>query len=276
MATSSSFISAIMDELACRSFFSSIPQSPAFFSGAGGQHPVLEFSYCDVPEQWLEDDDDGAEKLWDGTTATVLGTGAATPSAPAAGNVSDKLPAAPAPPKRRRGRKPGPRTVGPVLSHVEAERQRRDRLNRRFCDLRAAVPTVSKMDRASLLADATAYIAELRGRAERVEIEVKQQQAVTAVVPPEAAFKEKLEVRMLGQREAAALRLTTTAGTTPHDAAARLMVALCSLDLPVQHAYVCRVGGTTTVQDAVVDVPVALRDDGLLRAVLLRSLQGSG
>ena len=41
---------------------------------------MLEFEYCDVPEQWLEDDDDGAGKLWDGTTATVLGNGA-TPSA---------------------------------------------------------------------------------------------------------------------------------------------------------------------------------------------------
>ncbi|CAD6245771.1 unnamed protein product [Miscanthus lutarioriparius] len=269
-----------MDELACRSFSSSIPQSLASFSGAGGQHPVLEFEYCDVPEQWLEDDD-GVDKLWDGSTATALGNGA-TPSAPAAGNdVSDKPPAAPAP-KWRRGRKPGPRTVGPVLSHVEAERQRRDKLNRRFCDLWAAVPTVSKMDRASLLADATAYIAELRAREERLEIEVKQQQAVAAAPsaavtagPPEA-FKEKLEVRMLGQREAAALRLTTTAATTPTHAAARLMVALCSLDLPVQNACVCRVGGTTTVQDAVVDVPVALRDEGLLRAALLRCLQGSG
>jgi hypothetical protein len=54
------------------------------------------------------------------------------------------------------------------------------------------------------------------------------------------------------------------------------MVALCSLDLPVQNACVCRVGGTTTVQDAVVDVPVALRDEGRLRAALLWCLQGSG
>jgi len=57
---------------------------------------VLEFKYCDVPEQWLVDDD-GVDKLWDGSTATVLGNGA-TPSAPAAGNdVSDKPPPAPAP-----------------------------------------------------------------------------------------------------------------------------------------------------------------------------------
>ena len=34
-----------------------------------------------------------------------------------------------------------PRPDGPTVSHVEAERQRREKLNRRFYDLRAAVPT---------------------------------------------------------------------------------------------------------------------------------------
>lgn len=46
-------------------------------------------------------------------------------------------------------------------SSAEAEQQRREKLNRRFCDLRAAVSTVSRMDKASFLADAAAYIAEL-------------------------------------------------------------------------------------------------------------------
>jgi hypothetical protein len=76
---------------------------------------------------------------------------------------------------RRRGRKPPvPRFDRPTISHVEAERQRREKLNRRFCDLRAAVPTVSRMDKASLLADAAAYIAELRRRVEQLEDAAKQ------------------------------------------------------------------------------------------------------
>lgn len=44
-----------------------------------------------------------------------------------------------------------------------------EKLNRRFCELRAAVPTVSRMDKASPLADAVDYIAELRRRVERLE-----------------------------------------------------------------------------------------------------------
>ncbi|OEL31260.1 hypothetical protein BAE44_0007721 [Dichanthelium oligosanthes] len=123
--------------------------SPAssFSLAAGGghhhHHPVLEFESCDVPELWLEDDD--------GLDGAAWGDG----SSPSAGNnLSDDK--SPAPAAKRRGRNPGPKTQGPAMSHVEAERSRRDKLNRRFCDLRAAVPTMSKTDRASLLADATA------------------------------------------------------------------------------------------------------------------------
>lgn len=62
---------------------------------------------------------------------------------------------------------------------------------------------------------------------------------------------EKLEVRMLGWRckpEVAALRLTTVTAETPTHPRASIMATLCSLDLPVKHASVCRVVGMT-VQD---------------------------
>ncbi|TKW11565.1 hypothetical protein SEVIR_6G240500v4 [Setaria viridis] len=268
-----------MDELACPSSSCSPPHSPAsLFSFAGGHHPVvLEFESCDVPEQWLEDDGEGLqETLW--ANGAVWRDGASPPSA--GKNMSGNPTPPPAPTKRRRGWKPGPRTNGPVISHVEAERQRRDKLNRRFCELRAAVPTVSRMDRASLLADAAAYIAELRGRVQhQLEAESKKASAAVTTVTASAhsfaggglAVEEDLEVRMLG-REAAVLRLTSAARHAPE----RLMVALRSLDLPVQHAYVCRVGGMMTVKDAVVDVPAALGEEGRLRAALLQSLQGGG
>ena len=69
---------------------------------------------------------------------------------------------------RKRGRKPANGREEP-LNHVEAERQRREKLNQRFYALRAVVPNVSKMDKASLLGDAISYINELRGKLTSLE-----------------------------------------------------------------------------------------------------------
>ncbi|KAK3129702.1 hypothetical protein QOZ80_6BG0483530 [Eleusine coracana subsp. coracana] len=288
-----------MDELLSSPYSFSPPSPASFFS----HHPVIEFASCEVPEQWLLGDvvvakneegcyyDDvgqgqGPEELW------PVGYTLSSP----ASELSEHQPlppqqhqyhhqqqeqqeqepsvvtaAAPAaqqrPPGKRRGRKPGPRLdAGPnaAVSHVEAERQRRDKLNRRFCDLRAAVPTVSRMDKASLLADAAAYITELRARVARLEAEAKRAAAARRepAVADAAVVDEAVEVRMVGP-DAAAVRATS--------AAPRLMGALRALDLRVQHACVSRVNGVT-VQDVVVDVPAEVHDEDALRKSLLQML----
>ncbi|KAF2302506.1 hypothetical protein GH714_036612 [Hevea brasiliensis] len=71
---------------------------------------------------------------------------------------------------RKRGRKPANGREEP-LNHVEAERQRREKLNQRFYALRAVVPNISKMDKASLLGDAITYITDLQMKIRVLETE---------------------------------------------------------------------------------------------------------
>ncbi|KAK7345802.1 hypothetical protein VNO77_16413 [Canavalia gladiata] len=71
---------------------------------------------------------------------------------------------------RKRGRKPANGREEP-LNHVEAERQRREKLNQRFYALRAVVPNISKMDKASLLGDAITFITDLQMKIKVLETE---------------------------------------------------------------------------------------------------------
>lgn len=160
---------------------------------------------------------------------------------------------------RKRGRKPANGREEP-LNHVEAERQRREKLNQRFYALRAVVPNVSKMDKASLLGDAISYINELRTKLQNADSEKEELQkqvdemtkdlaskdSRSAVPPPppdqdlkmsnhlgNKLIELDIDVKIIGWD--AMIRIQCNKKNHP---AARLMAALMELDLDVHHASV--------------------------------------
>lgn len=200
---------------------------------------------------------------------------------------------------RKRGRKPANGREEP-LNHVEAERQRREKLNQRFYALRAVVPNVSKMDKASLLGDAVSYINELQSRVQDIESEKKELQAQIEATKKESssshsAFSgtnlgfikdqsgssQKPDVKRFGTKECSALDLEVRIlgpdamiriqSAKKNHPAARLMTSLQDLELEVHHASVSTVD-ELMLQNVIVKLPSSLYTEEQLNAILLKKL----
>ncbi|KAJ0964092.1 hypothetical protein J5N97_029214 [Dioscorea zingiberensis] len=171
--------------------------------------------------------------------------------------------------QRKRRRKVVTRREAPS-SHVEAERQRREKLNHRFYALRSVVPNVSRMDKASLLADAVTYINELRAKVEDLEAKTKKEITVEKSNSFNGvnATRMELEVRFLGS-DVALIRLRSENSGHP---SALLMDALRELEIHVQHASVSTVK-ELTLQDVVVRVPLELQSEQTLEVALASKLE---
>ncbi|XP_030540200.2 transcription factor MYC2-like [Rhodamnia argentea] len=164
-------------------------------------------------------------------------------------------------------------------SHVKAERQRRDKMNQRLYVLRSIVPNVSRMDKASLLADAVDYIKELRSRVDALESKlVKSKPSPPKRLKSKRAVADVTESRSLWSKNGTAKASTMLAAPGPREMAvevkvygreavvrvrspnlghpcARLMDVFKELGLEVQHASMSCMK-EMMVQDVVIRTPV--------------------
>lgn len=184
---------------------------------------------------------------------------------------------------RKRGRKPANGREEP-LNHVEAERQRREKLNQRFYALRAVVPNVSKMDKASLLGDAIAYIKELKSKLQTTESDKEELQKQVVSLKESTSNKNSsnqdlikksiysngsskmidvdIEVKIIGLD--AMIRVQCSKKNHP---AARLMAVLKELDLDLHHASVSVVN-EFMIQQATIKMGSRFYSQEQLRLVL--------
>lgn len=189
---------------------------------------------------------------------------------------------------KKRGRKPATGREMP-LNHVEAERQRREKLNHRFYALRAVVPNVSRMDKASLLADAVSYIHELKTKIDDLETKLReevrkpkaclaemydnQSTTTTSIVDhgrsssSYGAIRMEVDVKIIGSE--AMIRVQCPDLNYP---SAILMDALRDLDLRVLHASVSSVK-ELMLQDVVVRIPEGLTSEEAMRTAILKRMQ---
>nr|WEX73757.1 bHLH transcription factor [Abies beshanzuensis] len=153
---------------------------------------------------------------------------------------SDKSPLVDERKPRKRGRKPANGREEP-LNHVEAERQRREKLNQRFYALRAVVPKISKMDKASLLGDAIAYIQELQMKLKDMENEKETQEKTShsPAVAPQGNMPAVVNINPISDVDVqivngdAVVRVSCPRESHP---VARVMLALQEMQLDVHQA----------------------------------------
>ncbi|KAL6650064.1 hypothetical protein ACP70R_014288 [Stipagrostis hirtigluma subsp. patula] len=95
----------------------------------------------------------------------------------------------PPPPRRASFKNAGSLTSSYAQEHIMSERKRREKINQRFVELSAVIPGLTKMDKATILSDATRYVKEIQEKVRALEAagggdDVRSTDAVVVVKKP--------------------------------------------------------------------------------------------
>ncbi|BAS88897.1 transcription factor BHLH156 isoform X2 [Oryza sativa Japonica Group] len=109
---------------------------------------------------------------------------------------------------------------------IVSERKRRVRMKEKLYELRALVPNITKMDKASIIADAVVYVKDLQAHARKLKEEVAALEEARPIRPPPPSAAAQRPQRQPRRVAAAAAQLAraadaaavTTAAAAPHGA----------------------------------------------------------
>ncbi|KAL9234582.1 hypothetical protein vseg_009438 [Gypsophila vaccaria] len=178
-----------------------------------------------------------------------------------------------------------------TTNHVEAERQRREKMNTRFYALRSVVPYVSKMDKASLLGDTVAYINELKTKIQSLESELQVlKETTTSAHKSDNYCSARMQLQDLNILTVSSEKVTTTISPlvevkmVGNEAMIRvqcenlnypcasLMEVLKELNVGIQHATMSTLNDLM-IQDVVISrVPNEIRGADELKHAIIRKL----
>ncbi|XP_068333353.1 transcription factor bHLH35 isoform X1 [Pyrus communis] len=85
--------------------------------------------------------------------------------------------------------------------NIVSERNRRKKLNERLFALRAVVPNISKMDKASIIKDAIEYIQELHEQEKRIQTEIVELESGKSNRNPGSDFEQDLPVLLRSKKK---------------------------------------------------------------------------